>query len=144
MAGPRPTAGARRKPTAILKLEEGKFYASKHQDRGGEPIACGVPKKPADLPEYAKEHWDFIVPHLVGMGVAKEADTPALIELCLWWDQKVRLMANPEGSNFNKALNASKQWLNYASRFGLTPSDRARIDIRDPNEKQNPTKRHLA
>lgn len=140
--------GRPRKPTDIIKLEEGKYYPCQHQDRDGEPIAKGLPVKPKGLPKLASENWDFIVPHLVGMGVAKEADTEALEEMCRLHALKARfhkeIFHKGKDGSFNKYLNASKQWLQLASRFGMTPADRARIDIRTNEEKKNPTKRHLA
>ena len=57
-------AGRPRKPTAVLKLEQGKVYASRYGDRSGEPSGQGVPLQP-ELTGRALEHWQAVVPRLV-------------------------------------------------------------------------------
>lgn len=134
----------RRKPTAELKLH-GEYYASRHGDRSREPQPTGMPKKPGTLKGEASKHWDVVVPSLVETGVATAQDAPALKRLCEFWGEyeaakhrtpkdRVRLMM---------MVAAHKQWIDLASRFGLTPSDRARIVSDRKDMARSRTAAHL-
>jgi phage terminase small subunit len=135
----------RRKPTAELKLH-GEVYASRHGDRSREPTPTGKPVKPGDLSQSASEHWDLVVPSLVDTGVATAQDTPALVRLCEFWGEyedaknqeikdRIRLMM---------MVASHKQWIDLASRFGLTPSDRARIVSEKKDKARSKTASHIA
>lgn len=125
--------GRPRKPTALLKFQ-GDFAPSRHGDRSKEPVANGEPIKPKGLPKYASEHWDFVVPKLVGMGIAKGIDTPALIEMCYWYQKicELRKYKELDYRGLNMAACASKQWKDLVTRFGLSPRDRASLEVDTP------------
>jgi len=120
-------AGRPRKPTAQHKLEG----TIPMRPRGLEPKPGGVPAKPSYLTAEASRFWDRVVPDLVSLGVAAEIDAPALEQMCVWWGEAKRLasMKKRPGQWIYEFATADKQWRYYAARFGLTPSDRAKIEV---------------
>jgi len=127
-----------RKPTSILKLENGKLYESRHGRRDGEPKPSGVPEMPEGMPEAAQAHWREVVPTLVDTGVAKAIDEPAIEQMCLWHAELRRLWAIPPDARdkpWGTAIARAREgWNFFAVRFGLTPSDRARLGVSEPRE----------
>ena len=123
-------AGRPRKPTSILKLE-GAYHPSRHGDRSGEPVATGSPVKPKDMTPAASKHWDEVVGELIRMGIAKQIDQTALVQMCEWFSECKRLQKSKtkDYKNLTMWSCAHKQWRDLASRFGMTPSDRARLDV---------------
>jgi phage terminase small subunit len=135
----------RRRPTADLKLHDGKVYASQYGDRSREPQPTGKPTCPRGLSPSAKSHWAVVVPSLIETGVATLQDQPALQRMCEFWGE---YEAAKKGQSDRKRLMmmiaAHRQWVDLASRFGLTPSDRARIVSDGTDKKRNRTSSHLA
>ena len=117
--------GRPKKPTRILQLERGKVYASRHGDRSGEPQATGEPQPPANLAGVALAHWREIVPQLVAMGVAKKIDATILGLLC----EQFAIIRDTKNS-LSQRSSAVDRYLKIGGKFGLTPSDRAGLDIR--------------
>jgi len=121
-----------------LKLLEGTYRRDRDGDLSTMLRAPGEPQKPTDLDGAAGEFWDRWVPHLVALGVAKEIDTPALEQMCFWWGRAKdlrRLLQKISKAALTKeyfrvqvlAAQADKTFNQVASRFGLTPADRARL-----------------
>jgi phage terminase small subunit len=108
--------GKRKKPTQLLKLEQGKVYASRYGDRDHEPQPDGVPIQPAELGEHGQEQWNRLVPRLIRLGVATDLDSDALYAMCQEWDRYC-----------NGTHAALSNWMKLAGKFGLTPSDRTGI-----------------
>lgn len=135
-----------RKPTAELKLHAGKVYASRHGDRSSEPQPTGRPVKPRAMTGAAAAHWAAVVPSLCDTGVATAQDTPALTRLCEFWAEyeAAKGMEIKDRKRLLMMVAAHKEWINLASRFGLTPSDRARITSDGTNQKRSKTAGHLA
>lgn len=135
----------RRKPTAELKLH-GEVYASRHGDRSREPQPTGNPMKPHGLTGAASEHWDLVVPSLIDTGVATAQDTPALTRLCEFWSEyeSAKKQATKDRVRLMMMVAAHKQWIDLASRFGLTPSDRARIVSDGKDKQRSKTASHIA
>lgn len=127
--------GRPRKPTAILKLE-GDYSPSRHGYRGAEPQPDGTPRKPIGLPRDAGLHWDQIVPELSRLGVATRIDEAALEDMCRWWGrmQVLSRKTKQDYRTLTLAAMCAKQWRDYASRFGLTPSDRAKLSVGDASD----------
>lgn len=124
--------GRPRKPTAILKLQ-GDCSPSRYGYRGAEPEPTGQPRKPMGLSRDASSHWDAIVPELIRTGVAKGVDESAIEDMCRWWGrlQVLNRRREQDYRTLTLAAMCAKQWRDYASRFGLTPSDRARLSVGD-------------
>lgn len=88
----------------------------------------------------AQQLWDAIVPMLVQRGVAKEIDAAALELLCFWWGryQSLRRKRKESYQLDCRLAMASKQWQALAAKFGLTPADRARLEIPEGEDPSNP------
>lgn len=123
-----PGTGRPPKPLAVLKME-GRYRADRHAGRGprtgGEPL-----RKPDDLSEPASWLWDEITrtrgPWLCG------SDAAALETLCVAWGLmqacREKLHADPTDKLARCAWTGYQAvFTQLGSRFGLTPSDRARL-----------------
>ena len=106
-------------------MEQGKVYSSRYGDRAGEPLAAGHPVKPDHLSVLASDHWNAVVPELVAMGVAKGVDAHALAAMCEQW----ALWRSVENTPTQRG-QALDRWLKIGGKFGMTPSDRAGLDVR--------------
>ena len=95
-------------------------------------------EKPDCLEGYASDHWDFVVPKLLEMGVLHPVDVEALTALCQWWAEYRRLQSQPQadsGDAYKRSISLAscfKNWSNLAARFGLTPKDREKLEIEAP------------
>ena len=137
-------AGRPRKPTAILKLE-GAYQPSMHGYRGDEPQPTGRPIKPKGMSADASKFWDRMVPSLTSLGIATDLDTPSLEQMCIWWGEVKKLLRVKKRANqwTYQFASADKQWRHYASCFGMTPSDRAKLAV-SGKETSDPAKEFVA
>ena len=104
--------------------------------------ASGVPAKPEGLCEVASAHWDHVVEHVVGWGIAKSIDANALEQLCnywaLWKSLVPKAQANPSDKDIRIALiGYSDSWQKLASKFGMSPVDRAKLAITEAKKKDD-------
>lgn len=131
--------GRPRKPTADLKRNK-TYKESKHGSRRREPKFDGAPKKPRGLSKAAAKHWDDLVPMLTAKGVTKSVDAPVLELLCLWWDriQELKAVKEKDYRIDCRLAMATKQWHGLASKLGLTPVDRSRIELKTGEDTTNP------
>lgn len=124
------------RPTKPVELHilEGTY----RPDRQGEPIAVdlGEPAPPKHLKGWALRYWKEITPRLLQMKVATAGDSAAIAQMCTWWAavRRFTLMLERAKDNdkrmFRLVTNlatATNQFQAIACRFGLTPSDRARL-----------------
>lgn len=128
--------GRPRMPTDTLKLHGG-YRPDRHGARE-EPVAGGAPVKPA-LKGEASAHWDAVVPLLVANGSAKAQDSASLQTMCEMWSLYRATLKKAEKTPDDKALRTAvlgykQAWETLACKFGLTPSDRTRINV--PPKKQ--------
>jgi len=132
--------GGRPRKPAPIKILEGTFRADR--DTPG-VIADGTPTPPASLKGDALRLWGEIVPGLVARGVANACDEQALALMVRWLAMAHRYTAAAEKMALsnkglprmaNLAATATSQFDRIAARFGLTPSDRAKLRA-DPNAK---------
>lgn len=131
--------GRPRKPTAEHE-RDGTLREDRHGGRRREPAFGGEPARPKGMGKDAAELWDVIVPHLVGRGVAKATDAAALELLCFWWG-KWRILSRKKRDDLqhdSRLAMASKQWNAIAAKFGLTPADRARLEVPEGGDLKNP------
>lgn len=137
-----PRRGRPRKPTAAHVLES--TYRHDRHGQGAEWVPEGQPSPPDWLSADARQFWDVIVPQLIAKGVATLADEASLIGLCDWWAQylaasrALRAIDYADTSAYrllNQAAVAWKSFAGIASKFGLTPSDRAalRLPLEQPS-----------
>jgi P27 family predicted phage terminase small subunit len=104
--------------------------------------ADGEPVRPDWLEGLARDLWDSITPGLVATGVAKARDTVALIGMCEWWALYRRLMDALSSEDVSPKLaplaaQAGIAWDKFsqmASKFGMTPSDRAKLRVEMPQK----------
>jgi P27 family predicted phage terminase small subunit len=135
--------GRPRKPTAALD-RAGTRRQDRHGDRENEPKFVGLPERPTDLSPEARKHWDQVVPKLIDAQVATAIDAAALVQMCESWaevvaSRKVKVPAyDLDGRRKRQMMinGALKAWRDLASRFGLTPVDRAKLEV-DPGEEEN-------
>ncbi len=90
--------------------------------------------KPADLTGDAAAMWEKMSRTLAG--VVKERDAVYLVEMCRWWAELRRVQAvlsktTPGAKGYNQLLIGAgicaDKFDKLGSRFGLTPSDRAKL-----------------
>ncbi len=124
-----------RKPDA-LKLTDG--TADRDGDLADVVLPPGVPSKPDSLSKHAGELWDAIVPGLIECGAVAAIDGTMLAAMAEW-HARYRQWAGPldagepddDGSRrrLMGACAAWKQFEGLASKFGLSPGDRARLRV---------------
>lgn len=109
------------------------------------PIA---PSMPNWLDSLAKEHWREIVPVLLRYGMVTELDGPTLAAMCaahgraIAAEKVLSQKGKNGGSTFRSpnghicqrpevaiAQNSWKAYYQYAEKFGMTPSARAKLGI---------------
>lgn len=136
-----------RKPTALLKLT-GMYRRDRHGAQN-EPQPNGLPVMPVDLPAPAAAFWMRTVPGLIETGVATAADQSALEHMAIWWAvweelaDMLRLHHTERGNKWVYELAvAEKNWIGLAARFGMTPSDRTKINA-TPKDSINPAKEYV-
>jgi P27 family predicted phage terminase small subunit len=98
------------------------------------------------LPE-AKREWNRLVPQLSALGLLTALDRGAIAGGCQWWAMFVDAVKDIEanGTTFETetgsqgprpsvalAIKSWQQYLAFAARFGLTPSDRSRLSVPEP------------
>jgi phage terminase small subunit len=135
--------GRPRKPIEA-KILDGTY----REDRDGplpQAVFEGVPSPPPDMKGDALKFWKKHVPELVAKGIAKAIDGPQLALMCEWWakyqrfSRMIEKMKN-EDRRLVQAMTgcaiASDKFDKIAARFGLTPSDRAKLRVSDQPKKQ--------
>lgn len=137
MRGPRP------KPRAELLQRGSRRARAQAHDLELPP---SVPTAPRTLDREAKAEWTRIVPELEKRGVLAAVDRAGLVILCESWSEYVALSralkSEPMGTMGWRRVFSSRQetfsrWLQLASRFGLTPTDRPRVKMNDAPSPEN-------
>lgn len=115
---------------------------------------------PRHLDRVGKGMWKRVATALETTRVLQQTDYYALVALCEQWSLYRRALAdvedrghlvestrdeglvkNPSCLEASRALTA---WTNLAARFGLTPSDRARLDVEHVEPETNPLEEIIA
>ena len=123
-------AGRHPKPLNILKLEGG-YRPSRHDARNHSAITPeSAPIRPAHLEGLAADVWDYVV--ATRCNWLAPSDQLALEHLCDLWVLRTEALARHRADTDNReARTAFRDWstmfVQVASRFGMTPSDRARL-----------------
>jgi len=123
--------GRRPKP-ATLHMRQGTYKPGRHQVQ---PLAGGELVRPTGLGQYGLWLWNRVEDFVLQAG-AGECDTECLAGMCRWYQQYRRINASlekmrPDDSRHRELLySAATAWrafVDMASRFGLTPADRAKL-----------------
>lgn len=141
-----PGSGVRKVPTPLKVLRgSDKRYIPKNEPQP----SAELPVEPTGpMSDGAIDVWDRIVPDLVAKKVATGWDVHALMEMCeciallqearasLERDGKTIVEIKANGLDSVKLnpmwrvyCDSQKQFIQWAARFGLTPSDRAGLDV---------------
>lgn len=137
-------AGRPRKPTGMHKVD-GTFRADRH----GERADAGhdffqVPTKPKDLKGEGAKLWKLVVDNLAASRSTSKLDTASLHAMCKFWNRYLELDQRATENAFDdefaevleeRALKAWRAFDRIASRFGMTPADRAKLKV-SPSEKK--------
>lgn len=118
-----------KKPTAVLKLV-GAFEKNPQRERPAEPEPTGeIGAAPKRLNQRQRKIWDEVLSNLPP-GVAANSDRIALELLVMRLDTFRQTPAVLTAADTN-------QLISLLSRFGMTPADRSRINVKKPGEKGN-------
>lgn len=127
------------KPNAVKKLT-----GSRHVNTTEPKAPTGRPKCPKHLSDAARKQWRILVPVLAKMKVLTLADADALALYCTalarWIDAEKHLeedgvvVKSPNGYPIQNPFlavsnKAHEQIERLGARFGLNPSDRARLHV---------------
>jgi phage terminase small subunit len=144
------TAGRPRKPTAEKEYEGNPGKRTLDSD---DFVPDGVPIKPVGLSRLALWHWDLVVSQLVAKRVATAVDTPSLIAMCCAWarwkEQEDKLALEQDDGDIQYRTSVLwvmflKQYSSLASKFGLTPVDRAGLVLGNGKSGNNPLEQFLS
>jgi phage terminase small subunit len=128
MPGPAP------KPTA-LKLLQGNPGKRKLNDQEPKPVVGAVaPKYVQDSPVLLAE-WNRHAPRLTKLKLLTEIDDDALATLCVLELRFKELVAEEGSTSALSFLSKEKRAL--WSRFGMTPADRSRVKVGEPEREQS-------
>lgn len=145
MSGPPP------KPTQLKKLAGNPGKRPLNANEPKPPKPDRVPYAPRHLNDDAKKEWRRMGGALLQLGLYTELDYAALAMYCQAfgrWIQAERMVTelgevllSTQTSNyyqnpwFHVANRAWDQMLKMLSRFGLSPADRARLSVAQPEEQ---------
>jgi phage terminase small subunit len=125
--------GRPRKPVES-HIDSGTYRPSRHGPRPDPDEVTPPPAKPDGLDPLADAMWDRLARQLVG--VVRDRDAAVLEQMCRWWSrwqevEEVLSTRKPGTNGYTQLLVASgicsDKFDRLASRFGLTPADRAKI-----------------
>lgn len=95
----------------------------------------GRPVKPRKLSKDAGRLWDIVVAYLIGRNVVDVIDATELEMMCRLWGLTRSALAAAERDPVDKdariaATSYAARFEAVASRFGMSPVDRARLTMR--------------
>jgi phage terminase small subunit len=127
-----------------LHLVEGTIIPCRHADRALEPQPGPLTVVPRGLSKDAKKWWQDRVTRLAEIGVATEADVESLVAMAECWAALQAAIKAVRISPLDKEsriafLAYNEAFSKWASKFGLTPSDRAKVTIIPLQEAEEKT-----
>ena len=122
--------GRPRKPTALLKLQ-GTLRKHRHGDRQDLELGGELPEPPEFLSDIAREEWHRVCTIGKYAKALSPADRGPLTLYCLLWAELVACQAT------GQEMQTSRMALfgNLAGKFGMTPSERAKVQLVSAEEK---------
>ena len=152
--------GRKPKPAKLHLL-----HGNKHKVKDNTPILDSqIPDMPDFLSEEAIEEWNIMAPELDAVGLLSTIDKAALSAYCQAYGRwrKVEKLLNQTGVVYKKkvknketgemedtgelltnpllwiANRAMEQMRQFSTEFGMTPSSRSRVAVRDIKKSVNP------
>jgi hypothetical protein len=97
-------------------------------------LLTGLVSKVTFDSNYARDFYEHFVPDLRKWLLLTKADEPNLILLSKTWGRTMESMAGitrkpKHGSKGDSFLKAAQMFINLSGRFGMTPTDRARLAV---------------
>ena len=147
-------SGRKRKPTETMELEGYRKDRLNTNPPKLDKLASAEP--PPNMNGYAREVWTLWLPQLTKAGVVTTADLPAFRILCEAFGEYRMAVDNLESegyiiTQYNKDStrevvnpwqriknDAEAKIARYMARFGLTPADRAGLELPDNSNNGNP------
>lgn len=150
--------GRKPKPTA-LKVVTGN--PGKRPLNNNEPQipTFTIPNPPAHLNEIALDEWNNVAPSLFNCGILSVVDRAALGAYCqayARWAEAEALLAEMKltvetaaGNHIQNPLvgianKAAGDMMKYAAEFGMTPSARSRLSLKEKQPDARPESKYLA
>ena len=137
--------GPKKKPTSHHRLTGNASHLSKSELNAGPHPNVEVPPCPPWLGAVSKSHWRYITKELPELGMIARVDMGALTLLCISWSDALQLTnrikklggivnyaagRNSQNSRITLERNrAIETYIKFLAKFGLSPSDRCRLDI---------------
>ena len=132
-----PRTGSAPKHTAVLKLQ-GTMRSDRHAKRNDLDLGGELPKVPAFLNSVAKAEWKRVCSIGKYSKALSPADRGALTLYCILWSElKESQELNAEGFLVPMQSARMSVFMNLAGKFGMTPSDRAKIQMPEEPKVQN-------
>lgn len=122
------------KPTAEHRLH-GTYRDDRHGLRADGLFTHGEPEKPAWLDDDALGAWDTVIAFLPEQ-IKCELDALMLAGMCDWyskWRKFSKQITSSDQDEYKATMKAAIAWKQFekcAVKFGLSPVDRARLNVR--------------
>lgn len=118
----------------------GSFREDRHGPAPAAIEVVSLPQRPESLDDLSGWLWDLVVSDLAEKGIARKLDTALLWSMCEIWSFYRRSVAAADKDPVDKDARCAvlAYWTAFeraASRCGLTPSDRARLNIQGETTK---------
>ena len=117
--------GRPRKPTAVLKVQ-GTARKHRHRERCDLELGGELPQPPEFLNEVAREEWFRVCTIGKYAKALSPADRGPLTLNCVLWSELVASQKKKAPAMVTTRLGL---YSNLAGRFGMTPCDRAKIQL---------------
>ena len=123
----------------------GTFRGDRHARRSDQRVATGKPEKPSwmDDDREASAAWEMIVRN-VHPAVLAAVDALTIAGAARWyalWRRFDRQLADGAANDYKLVVESAMAWKNFeraAAKLGITPADRARIQIPPDATRQVP------
>jgi len=132
-------AGRPPKPTSVLKSGGG-FRKDRHGHREHTPESGTTIEKPSWLAGDASDFWDRNLPKLETMGILDGIDESQLAGLATAWANWRKEQSDYESGtgHIYKVANAWNMFDKIGSKFGFSPTERAKLAIEPPSDELDP------
>jgi phage terminase small subunit len=139
-------SGTNRSGRPRKSVEFKKAAGTYRQDRDGDELPVdGEPIRPRGLTKDERWLWDSVVLAYRGTGVLATIDTAALLSACELWSlyRSALAIVKLDPTDKEARIAVISYWTSFeraASRLGLNPSDRARMNVEMRTAKEPQSK----